>query len=204
MIPWTKIVHIGDTAIMIPAAAAIMVYLVTGCAWRMAWWWCLLFTLGVSLVAATKIAFLGWGSGIHSVDFKALSGHATSTTAVIPVIFYLFMQRASPIMRVSGVVLGIVLGVLMGTLLVVTNEHSASEAAAGCVLGGIVSLGFIWLSDPLPSFSPRPLLISFSVLVFLVVWYVEPPSVGYWMERLALYLSGNDKLYNWVTWRLNT
>ncbi len=79
MIPWTKIVHVGDTAIMIPAAAAVMVYLISCRAWRMAWWWCLLFTTGICLVAATKIAFLAWGTGIHTIDFKALSGHATST-----------------------------------------------------------------------------------------------------------------------------
>lgn len=203
MISWMKIVHLGDTAIMIPAAAAVLAYLITGRAWRMAWWWCLLFSLGISLVAATKIAFLGWGSGIRSVDFKALSGHATSTTAVIPVIFYLFLQRSPPIMRAFGVLLGIVFGVLMGILLVVLNEHSASEAAAGCIVGGVVSLGFIWLSDPLPS-SPNPWLIPISVLAFLAVWYAEPPSIEYWMARVALYLSGHERPYNWATWELGT
>lgn len=202
MIPWTKIVHLGDTAIMIPVAAAIMAYLITGRAWRMAWWWCLLFTLGISLVAATKIAFLGWGSGIRSVDFKALSGHATSTTAVIPVIFYLLLQRSPPIMRAFGVLLGIVFGVLMGIFLVVLNEHSASEAAAGCILGSVISLSFIKLSTTLPS-KPNIWLVLFSVLAFLAVWYTEPPSIEYWMERVALYLSGHERPYNWATWELN-
>lgn len=203
MISWTKIVYLGDTAIMIPAAAAIMVYLVTGRAWRMACWWCLLFTLGISLVAATKIAFLGWGTGIHSVDFKALSGHATSTTAVIPVILYLLLQRFTPIIRASGILLGIVFGMLMGILLVVLNEHSASEAAAGCILGGLVSLSFIRYSGTMPS-RPNPWLIPVSLLAFLAVWYAEPPSIEYWMERVALYLSGHEKPYHWATWELST
>jgi hypothetical protein len=203
MIPWTKIIHVGDTAIMIPAAAAIMAYLVTGRAWRMAWLWCLLFSLGISLVAATKIAFLGWGSGIHSVNFKALSGHATSTTAVIPVIFYLLLQRFPPIIRTCGILLGIVFGVVMGILLVMLHEHSASEAAAGCVIGGIISIGFIWLSDTLPS-SPNPWLIPISVLAFLAVWYAELSSIEYWMVRVALYLSGHEQPYNWTTWELGT
>ena len=202
MIYWAKIVHLGDTAVMIPAAIAIMAYLVASRAWRMAWWWCLLFTLGISLVAATKIAFLGWGSGFHSVNFKALSGHATSTTAVIPVLLYLLLQRSTPIIRASGVLLGIVFGIFMSIILVVLNEHSVSEAVAGCVLGGVISLSFITLSGTLPS-SPNPWLIPFSTLAFLAVWYAEPPSVDYWMERVALYISGHEKPYNWVTWELD-
>lgn len=201
MISWTKIVHLGDTVVMIPVAAAIAAWLVTGRAWRTALWWCLIFTAGITLVAASKIAFLAWGSGIRSLDFKAISGHAMSTTAVIPVMFYLLLQRSPPITRAYGVLLGIVFGALMGILLVVLNEHSVSEAAAGCVIGGIVSLGFIWLSATSPMPSLNGWLIPFSVLAFLAVWYAEPSSVEYWMTRVALYLSGRDKPYNWATWQ---
>src|SRR5436309_8127839 len=105
MISWVKIIHVGDIGVMIPAAAAIMAYLVIGRVWRMAWRWCLLFTLGISLVVISKIAFLGWGCGIRALDFKALSGHATSATAVIPVTLYLLLQRAQPMMRTFGVLL---------------------------------------------------------------------------------------------------
>lgn len=204
MIPWMKIVHLGDTAVMIPAAVAIMVYFISGRAWRMAWQWGLVFTAGISLVAVSKIAFLGWGSGIHSIDFKALSGHATSTTAVIPVLFYLLPQRFPPLIRATGVLLGIVFGILMGILLVVLKEHSVSEAVAGCILGGIVSFSFIWISGPLPSFNLNPWILPFSVFVFMTVWYAEPISIENWMERIALYLSGHEKTYNWETWELNT
>lgn len=188
---------------MIPAAVAIMAYLFTARAWRMAWWWCMLFGLGISLVAITKIAFLGWGSGIRSIDFKAFSGHATSTTAIIPVIFYLFLKNSPSVLRISGILLGILLGVLMSTLLVVLHEHSASEAAAGCVLGGIISLSFIKLSTTLSS-RTNTWLIPFSALAFFTVWYLQPPSIEYWMERVALYLSGHERPYNWATWELDT
>lgn len=203
MITLEKIVHFGDSSIMIPAAAAITAYLLTARAWRMAWWWFVLFAFGISLVAITKIAFLGWGSGIRSIDFKALSGHATSTAAIIPVIIYLFLKNSPSVLRISGILLGIILGALMATLLVVLDEHSASEAAAGCILGSIISLSFVKLSTTLPS-RPNIWLIPFSALAFFAVWYVQPPSIEYWMESIALYLSGHERPYNWATWELDT
>lgn len=202
MIIFEKIIHFGDSSIMIPAAAAIMAYLLTIRAWRMAWRWCLLFSFGISLVVITKIAFLGWGSGIRLIDFKALSGHATSTTAIIPVIFYLFMENSPSALRASGIFIGIMLGVLMSILLVVLHEHSISEAAAGCILGGIISLSFIKSSTKLPQ-RQNTWFIPFSALAFFVVWHLQPPSAEYWMERVALYISGHEKPYNWATWELD-
>lgn len=204
MISWMKIIHVGDIGVMVPAAAAIMAYLVAGRAWRMAWRWCLLFILGIGLVAASKIAFLGWGYGIRALDFKALSGHATSATAVIPVTFYLLLQRAPSMTRAFGVLVGIACGVVLGVLLVVLNEHTASEAIAGCLVGATVSLVFIRGSRPLPSFRLKPWLLPFSVIVCLWAWHFAPPPLEYWMMRVALYLSGHDTPYNWTTWQLDT
>lgn len=202
--PWLKIIQLGGTAVMIPAASAIAALLLTCRAWRMALWWCLLFAAGLSLVAASKIAFLGWGLGILSLDFKALSGHAMLTTAIIPVMFFLLLQWASPIMRTAGILLAIVFSVIMAICLIAFNFHSASEAIAGCTLGGIVSLGFIKISSTLPAVRLNRRHILFSILAFLVVQYAKPPSIEYWIERAALYISGHDKLYNWTSWQLDT
>lgn len=204
MISWMKIIHIGDVGVTVPAAAAIMAYLIAGGAWGMAWRWCLLFILGIALVIASKVAFLGWGYGIRALDFKALSGHVTSATAIIPVIFYLLLQSAPSITRAFGVLLGIACGVVVGILLVVSNEHSAFEAIAGFLVGSIVSLVFIWGYRPLPTVKPKLWFLPFSVITCLLAGYSEPPPVDYWMMRVALYLSGHDKPYNWSTWQLDT
>ena len=202
MAAWMKFVHLGDTVVMIPAAAAIAAWLIAGRVWRMAGWWCLLFSIGLGLVVASKIAFIGWGTGVRGIDFKAVSGHAMSTTAVLPVIFYLLLRSSAPDARAFGVLLGVVFGALMGILLIVINEHSASEAVAGCVIGAIVSLSFVRISEGLPSPSQRGWRIVLSVLVIVAVWYAQPVSVDYWMTRVALHLSGHDRAYSWHTWEL--
>ncbi|MEB0165436.1 phosphatase PAP2 family protein, partial [Glaciimonas sp. CA11.2] len=122
-----SITRLADTTVMLPLAAACTVWLACGRAWRMAFWWCLLFALGLTLVAATKIAFIGWGIGIQALDFTGFSGHAMRTTAVMPVLFYLLLQKSSPTVRTLGVVLGIALGVLIGISRLAVQVHSVSE-----------------------------------------------------------------------------
>lgn len=199
MIPSIGLIDIGHTAVMVPAAAAITVWFATGRAWRMALCWSLFFTTGICLVAASKIAFLAWGVGIRSLDFKALSGHAMRTTAVMPVLFYLLLQRSPILVRIAGVVFGVVIGVIMGVFLVVLNFHSISESIAGCVLGGFVSLGFIWISGTMPAPHQNHWLLPFSLLTFLSLWYLKPFSLMNWLVHIALYLSGHDEPYNWST-----
>lgn len=198
------LINLGDTVVMIPAAAAIIAWLIVVRAWRTALWWCLLFTTGLSLVVASKIVFSGWGIGIPSINFKALSGHAMLTTAIFPVVFYLILQRSRRILRISGVLLGIVFGMLMCIVLVMGNYHSISEVVAGFVIGAIVSLSFIWLSDNLPTISLNAWLIPFSLLASFAVWYVIPPSMGYWIENVARYLSGHESQCNCEARELDT
>lgn len=143
MVSWISITRLGGVNVMMPAAVAIGAWLVYGRAWRMALWWCLIFSTGLLLVVASKIAFIGWGIGIRSLDFTGFSGHSMCATAVIPVLFYLIFQKAPPLARASGVTLGILFGVMVAVSRLILHAHSMSEAVSGCVLGGIVSLTFI-------------------------------------------------------------
>lgn len=203
MASWMNVINLGDTGIMIPAVAAIATWLITGHAWRMALWWLIIFWAGFSLVVASKIAFLGWGLGIRLLDFKALSSHAMLSSSVAPVLFYLILQRAPIIVRVTGITLGVVFGVVMGFCLVGFHFHTVSETIGGFVLGCFVSLGFIWMSSSLTSPRPNFWLVPFAIFTFVCVWYIRPSTVAYLIVKAAaLYLSGHDEPYNWSTWEL--
>ncbi|OGB20530.1 MAG: membrane-associated phospholipid phosphatase [Burkholderiales bacterium RIFCSPLOWO2_02_FULL_57_36] len=196
MIPWMQITSVADTAVTLPAAATIAVWLITGRAWRMAIWWCLLLIFGLAVVVATKIAFIGWGIGISAIDFMGMSGHAMRATAVFPVIFYLTLQRSPTLVRASGVLLGISLGVLVGVSRVVLNVHSVSEVVAGCALGGVVSLGFIWISRGFPRPHLNRWIIALGLSILLPTSYANPAPTNRWMNAVALYLSGHDMPYD--------
>lgn len=195
MIPWNQISMFGDSVVTLPAAAAIMVWLIAGRAWNMALWWGSLFAAGLILVAATKVAFIGWGIGISAIDFAGISGHSMRASAILPVLFYLLLHRSMPLLRDGGVVLGLLLGALMGISRVAVGAHSVSEAVAGCLLGGAIGLGFILLSKPLPKPHLNRFLIAFSLFGLLPTSYAEPAPTDHWLQAVALYLSGHERPY---------
>jgi hypothetical protein len=90
---WTSLYHLGDLSLTLPMAGAITVWLLAERAWRAALVWGAVFGLALALVAATKIAFMGWDTGLPALRYQALSGHATGFTAVFTTACYLLTQR---------------------------------------------------------------------------------------------------------------
>lgn len=189
-----QLLELGSLSLTLPAAAAITALLLAWRAWRMACCWVLLFALGVGLVGASKIAFMGWGTGWQAICFKALSGHATGVTAVYPTLFYLLLQ-GSPALRHAGLAAGLLLGAMVALALVATREHSAAEALAGWLMGATVSLAVIRLAGPLPP--PRPVagLLAFGAVFAFGAWLMQSAHIGWWMIKAARLLSGQQHLF---------
>ncbi len=196
---WTKLLHIGDIEVTLALAAAISAWLLAARAWRMAFWWSLLFTLGIGFVVATKVAFMAWGVALPGLDFKAVSGHATGVTAVFPILFGLLLRPHGTRACAAGVAAGLALGALMVVLLVSQDEHSVAEAAAGWMLGAMISLGGIRMAGELPPDRP-PCGLLCSALVFVsAAWFMQSVPFGYVMSRTAVLLSGNSAPFPWNT-----
>jgi hypothetical protein len=188
--PWTRFVHIGDIEHTLALAAAITAWLVAARASRMALWWSLLFTLGIGLVVVNKIAFMAWGMTWHSLDFKAISGHASGVTAVFPTLFYLLLRRRGARAQAAGVGAGLAVGALMGLRLVLGNDHSVAEAVAGWITGAAISLGAIHVAGAPPPGRARPYALLCSMLVFAsAAWLMHVLPHSYLMFRTAELIS---------------
>jgi membrane-associated phospholipid phosphatase len=199
MLNWISVTRLADTVVMLPAAVLCLIWLMMGGASRLALWWCVLLSAGLILVAATKIAFLGWGIGISALDFTGISGHAMRATAIMPVLLYLVFINASWRWRVGAIKAGMVFGVLIGVSRLVVHVHSPTEVVAGCLLGAVVSSTFLrmMLRVPQPVLQPRkryalPLL----VLLLVPVFTAKPAPTERWMDAIAMTLSGHEKLYS--------
>lgn len=201
MTSWIKLVYLGDSALMLPAAAVIAAWLASGRAPRLAASWGLLFMLGLALVGMSKIAFLGWGWGLPSIDLKGFSGHAMRTTAVMPVLLYLLLQPAPATLRRIGVALGLLAGAAMGVLLVVYDYHSISESVAGWLIGAAVSLCFIRIAAASPAVALHPWFIPVCLVAFLGMRTLLPHSTTHVLNQAAMFLSGSDTTYKWDTWK---
>jgi membrane-associated phospholipid phosphatase len=196
MISWTHITHFGDITIMTIAALAIAGWLMAENEKRLALCWILLFTIGMSIVAASKIAFIGWGIGIASLDFTGFSGHAMRVAAVIPVVAYLLLQRFRSLpVKMAGVLLAYAVAALLGFSRIVVHAHSVSEVIAGLVLGGMVSTGFIWIASSLQRHLFNPIRAALVLVVFLPAPYVQPAPTQTWLTDVTLFISGHDQPY---------
>jgi membrane-associated phospholipid phosphatase len=204
MIAWSDISHFGDITITAIAALAIAGWLMAEGEKRLALCWTALFGTGLGIVVASKIAFIGWGLGIRALDFTGFSGHAMRATAVMPVLFYLILQKLQPSVRRSGAGLGLAFGVLVGISRVEVNAHSVSEAVAGVTLGAAISIGFLWTaSKSLRRHVFNPLRIALSVIALLQAPYVHPAPTQQWLTSIALYVTGHALPFPRGEWRVH-
>lgn len=204
MISWFDITLLGSFSVMAPAATVIAAWLVLNRAWHLLLWWCLLFIGGMALVVTSKIAFIGWGIGLRSLNFTGMSGHAMRAAAVAPVLLYLLLQKTAGITRKSGVLMGLAFAVLIGISRLAVNAHSVSETITGWLLGAIVSLSFIRILSYSPKIDLNRWVIVLSLIGLFATPYITPVPTQRWIIKAALFLSGHDQPYIRVNWKMAT
>lgn len=187
---WHTLTNFGDSAVMIPAALAIGLWLALRRTWSqfLAWW--LLLGAGSLLVLSSKLAFIGWGIGIPAIRFTGFSGHAFMSASILPVLGYLLLERYKSGLGRSGVLFGIGAALAVAVSRVVVGAHSPSEVISGCALGLWVSILFLRMQGK----SGRPQQTSLIIAVCLLVaagalFGLRAPSQDF-ITQLALYLSG--------------
>ena len=193
---WSVITHFGDIAVTALVALAIATWLMVEDEKRLALWWSLLFGASLGVVVATKMAFIGWGIGIQAIDFRGFSGHAMRSAAVMPVLFYLLLQRLPPTARIGGAVLGLAFSGVVGVSRLAVHAHSVSEVVTGWLLGAAVSTAFLWLTHTsLRKHVFKPLRTALVMLTLLHAPYVHPTPTQKWLTDFTLYFSGQSDAF---------
>ncbi|TFW27817.1 phosphatase PAP2 family protein [Duganella callida] len=200
MMWWHWLSVIGSLAVTGPIGLAIVAWLLAGKSWRLTVIWLALFGAGMALVVATKMAFVGWGIGIASVEFAGISGHAMRAAAVFPVAGYLAMRSSALWLRQLGIALGVVLAVLIAISRVYVHAHSSSESISGCLLGLAVAAAFIWYASTEHHWALSRVLVALCLPIFLLAPRVEPIPAEAWITKAALYLSGREQPYTRAMW----
>jgi len=201
MMWWQGLSITGSLAVTGPIGVAIAVWLLAGKSWRLTAAWCALFGIGMTLVVATKMAFVGWGIGVESVEFAGISGHAMRAAAVFPVAFFLAFRSSSQPLRWLATFAGIQLAMMIGISRVYVLAHSVSEVVTGCLLGLAVAAVFIWYASTERHMALSRLLVLLCIPIVLIAPRVEPVPAEMWITEAALYLSGHDKPYTRDIWR---
>jgi membrane-associated phospholipid phosphatase len=201
MMWWHWLSIVGSLAVTGPIGIAIVAWLLAGKSWRLTAIWLALFGTGMALVVITKMAFIGWGIGVASVEFAGFSGHAMRAAAVFPVAAFLATRHAPAAVRYASTAAGVLLAVLIAISRVYVGAHSSSESITGCLLGLAVAGIFIWYASTEHHMALSRILVVLCVPVLLVAPRVEPIPAELWITHAALYLSGRDQPYTRHMWR---
>jgi membrane-associated phospholipid phosphatase len=192
---WHVVTWFGDSGFLLPAALWIAIWLGVRRATRpIALLWMLLFGVGGALIAASKIAFMGWGIGSATLNFTGFSGHTALSTSVWPVACWLTASRWEHRVRVSAASLGLLFAMLIGLSRLALYAHSKSEVAAGFALGLAVSGCFLWQQHwrPHPRVNWTLVLISLATpMIFLRPGTPAPAQDA--LEAIAIRLAGVDR-----------
>jgi membrane-associated phospholipid phosphatase len=201
MLSWVGLTDFGDSAAMLPAAALIALWLAAGRAWHQATLWCIGFALSATLVALSKIAFLGWGIGIEVIDFTGISGHAMLAVAVLSVGAAVSLHDRGRAIQLAGAALGAIGGVCIGLSRLVLHFHSLSEVLVGGVVGACLAASFIWGGRHANAARLQPALLGALLLLTFATIHGERAPTEALLTRVALTLSGRPEPYSHAIWR---
>lgn len=193
---WTTVTHLGNSALLLPAALVLALWLVRTRHAPLALAWALSFGSAVLLVLATKLAFMGWGIGSAALDFTGISGHATVATAVFTMGAWLAVADRSRRLQVLGIAAGLLVGLLVSVSRVVLKAHSVSEVVAGFALGVLAAaLPIAWAAGRTLRLRQRWVPMALAGMLGLVPQIGQPAETHGLVQKMALMASSRDAVY---------
>jgi membrane-associated phospholipid phosphatase len=194
-LPWHAITRLGEAGIALPVALALGAWLlISARSVRPASSWFVPLALAALVTTISKVAFLGWGIGIASIDFTGFSGHAMFAAAIYPMLSYAMTHqlhaRGRRGLHALSLAAGYALAALIAISRVKVEAHSVSEAAAGFALGAAASACALWLTEHARHRIPGAWIgVALTSLLLTMPVHASPSITHSLVTRLALTLS---------------
>ena len=192
---WELATRLGEAQLMLPSALALVGWLAWRGERRSAVLWSALLGFAVGLTTASKIAFIGWGLGIPSLNFTGISGHAMHAAAVFPLLLRCVVASNGRSTQQAAVALGYAVALLVAISRVAVGAHSAPEVVAGFALGGAASALSLAFGTVPHIHLPRWLLGALVAAQLLNPAAAPSLPTHDVVTEVALRLSGHEKPY---------
>jgi membrane-associated phospholipid phosphatase len=140
----------GEAEILLPVAIAVAVWMILSSrSARTASTWLVPLGVAATITTISKIAFIGWGIGIASINFTGFSGHAMFSAAIYPVLAHAFTthlrQRGETRVPQLAIAAAYLFAAAIAYSRVRIGAHSYSEIVTGYALGAAASGSALWL-----------------------------------------------------------
>ena len=131
----TQITGLGDAALLLPAAALLLLYLLRSRSWRAATGWVAALALCAGLTTVAKMMFHACGGQLPALDIRSPSGHTSLSTTFYGCGVLILSANQSWGRRLTALLLGLGLVLAIAASRVVLHAHTIDEAAAGLAIG---------------------------------------------------------------------
>ncbi|WP_420128992.1 phosphatase PAP2 family protein [Longimicrobium sp.] len=206
--PWKALTLLGDAVLVVPLLAAIAAWLrVRPAAPRLSngelLQWASIVAASLALVAGSKIAFYGWGTGIRRWDLTCFSGHAVLAWLLWPALFALLVPPPQRALRVMATLAGAGLAALVAWSRVPIGAHPPSEVVAGTALGMCACFFTLRLLRRL-ALDLRGVVVAAALAGTLVLGTTQAMprlDTERWFAKTGIALSGAEKPQSRRHWR---
>ena len=176
---WNFITDFGDSAVTLPLALLVLIFLFAAGSRRLALAWVLAISGCGAVIGVLKIMFGACGHELTIVHLISPSGHTAMSTAVYGSLALLVSARLPPWQRRTILIAASITIVGIAVSRVALHDHSRSEIAVGFAVGVVAAALFRaalrhYAAPPLPF---GWLLLSGGVLVAVMHgtrWMIEP------------------------------
>jgi PAP2 superfamily len=176
---------LGDAALLLPAAALVLLYLVRTHSWRAATGWVAMLTLCAGLTMVAKMVFHACGGQLPALDIRSPSGHTSLSTAFYGCGTLMLAANQSPSRRLAALLAGVGLSVAIAASRVALHAHTIEEAAAGLAIGlfcvALFSTHYLPRAVHLP-YWPIPVIV---ILGLALITHGRHLSVEGFLDRAA-------------------
>lgn len=196
---FAEIGRYADLSVMFPAAVVIALWLLFGRSPRATLTWLAVLGSSYALVAASKLAFKGWGTGIRSLDFTVISGQSMNATLMLSVLLSLLARQLRPSLLWPGALAGLAIGGWFALFQI--RSHPLSEACAGYLLGALAACIFLFRLERLDLVKLHPLPIALGIGLIGYAATLPRWPVEVWLDHIATFISGNEEVFTPWGWR---
>ncbi len=125
----------GDAALLLPAAVALLFYLVRARAWQTAAAWIAALALCAVLTAAAKMMFHACGAQLPALDIRSPSGHTSLSATFYGCGALMLSADQSWRRRLGALLAAAVVATVIAASRVALRAHSIEEVVAGFAIG---------------------------------------------------------------------
>ncbi|MFJ3045129.1 phosphatase PAP2 family protein [Herbaspirillum chlorophenolicum] len=192
---WNAVTSLGDSAITVPGAFVLAIWLALNGAWKQAARWLFYFCCAMLLVVISKLLFMGWDIRPPFINFTGISGHTASAAAVYLSAAFLFGRERSP--HLPLVLLGIATALVLtvGASRLLLHLHSESEVIAGLMTGAIAAWAFCRSYDVAPGRLSAKWAPAILIAALLLGTGGKPAPTHDLLQEIAMKLSGREQAF---------